>query len=408
MTTKASNNLRVGLVVPHIFMHRDILPRVIFSPGKLALDLADGLHDLGAEVTLFTPGPVDAPVRNLTANLSYFDQELAGRGDTYIDLLKKHPFTFITLARQVQSELIAQAFAAANADQLDIVHIYTNEEDIALPFAQFCRKPIVFTHHDPYNFLVKYKHVFPRYKHLNWLSISLAQRDGMPTDTHWIGNIYHGIDDELWRPKYQPRADYVAYFGRIIEPKGVHLAIAALKLYNRTAKQSLKLKIAGKHYAENAKDAYWHTLVEPQLDDMVEYVGFLGSMTEKQAFLGNAKALMVPSIWPEPFGMVMIEALACGTPVIGLDSGAISEIVDDCSTGLVVTPVFETGRRGEKSINQTATTARLAKALNRIDTIERTTCRKTFEARFTKEQMCRAHLALYHQLHQQAHDHAII
>ena len=86
-TTKR-NSIRIGLVAPHMFLHREILPRVIFSPGQLALDLASGLQKLGADVTLFSPGPVDTPVKNVTADLSYFEAELAGRGDTYLDLLK--------------------------------------------------------------------------------------------------------------------------------------------------------------------------------------------------------------------------------------------------------------------------------------------------------------------------------
>lgn len=214
--------MRVGIVVPHIFMHRDILPKVIFSPAQLALDLAEGLQAAGTEVTLFSPGPVDTTVRNITADLSYFETELAGRGDTYVDLLKKHPFTFITLARQVQSELIAKAYAMANTGDLDVVHIYTNEEDIALPFASLCTKPVVFTHHDPFNFLVKYKNTFPKYKGLNWISMSYAQRKGMPKDTNWVGNVYHGLSDDALHPVAQPSGDYIAFIGRIIQPKGVH------------------------------------------------------------------------------------------------------------------------------------------------------------------------------------------
>ncbi|HET8670126.1 MAG TPA: glycosyltransferase, partial [Candidatus Saccharimonadales bacterium] len=244
-----ASKLRIGLVVPHIFMHRDILPHVIFSPAALALNLADGLQKLGADCTLFSPGPVDTAAKNVTADLSYFEEELAGRGDTYVDLLKKHPFTFVTLSRQVQSELIARAFDMANRGELDIVHIYTNEEDIALPFAKLCKKPVVFTHHDPFNFSVKYKNVFPKYKDLNWISMSLAQRRGMPADTNWVGNIYHGLNEKLFEANLAPSGGYIAYLGRIIEPKGVHLAITAVKHYNKSAKQPLKLKIAGKHYA---------------------------------------------------------------------------------------------------------------------------------------------------------------
>ena len=184
--------LRIGIVVPHIFMQQTILPQVIFAPGQLALDLVTGLSKIGIDVTLFTPGPVKVPVKNVTADLSNFKAELDARQDGYIDLLKKHPLTFISLARQVQAELIAKAFAVANTGKLDIIHIYTNEEDIALPFAKLCSKPVVFTHHDPFNFLITYKNVFPKYPELNWISISLAQRLGMPARTNWIGNVYHG------------------------------------------------------------------------------------------------------------------------------------------------------------------------------------------------------------------------
>lgn len=388
-TALHASPLRIGLVVPHIFMHRDILPQVIFSPGQLALQLAHGLQKLGAEVTLFTPGPVDTTVRNVTADLSYFEAELAGRGDSYLDLLKKHPFTFITLARQVQGELVAQAYAMAQDGNLDIVHVYTNEEDIALPFAQFCSRPVVFTHHDPFNFLVKYKSVFPKYRHLNWLSMSLAQRRGMPDDTNWIGNIYHGLDDQLYRPVHRPRNDYVLCLGRIIKQKGVHLAIAAIRQYNRLHPgQPLKLKIAGKHYSGH-KDTYWRQHIEPQIDgQLVEYVGFVDDDSSKRQLLAHARAVLVPSTFEEPFGMVMIEALACGTPVIGLGAGAIPEVVKDRVSGFVV------DNPGDEAV----TIKNLVSAIGNIAAIDRQACRRDFEDRFTIGRMCRDHLQAYGKL----------
>ncbi|HSX16501.1 MAG TPA: glycosyltransferase [Patescibacteria group bacterium] len=386
--------MKIGIVVPHIFMHRDILPQVIFSPAKLALQLAEGLEKQGAQdiqVTLYTPGPVDTAVRNVTADLSLFEQELQGRGDTYIDLLKKHPMTFVSLARQVQAELIANAFAAANAGELDIVHIYTNEEDIALPFAQLCTKPVVFTHHDPFNFLVKYKNVFPKYKHLNWISMSLAQRRGMPAGTNWVGNIYHGLLPQQFVPNLQGRHDgdrYLAYIGRIIEPKGVHLAIQAVKEYNRTTAEPYILKIAGKHYS-GAKDTYWQDVIAPQIDNKeILYEGFIDNDARKQEFLANAAALLVPSTFEEPFGMVAIEALACGTPLVALDSGALPEIIQEGKTGFVVV----------KGASDGATAAALADAINHIPKIDRQNCRQDFEARFTVDRMYSEHIAVYEKL----------
>lgn len=396
--TKPRNSLapiRVGLVVPHIFMQAGILPRVIFSPGQLALSLTDNLKSLGADVTLFTPGKVETGVHNITADLSYFERELAGRGDDYLDLLRKHPFTFITLARQVQSELIARAYQLANDGQLDIVHIYTNEEEIALPFASLCTKPVLFTHHDPFNFLVRYKNNLPKYKQLNWISMSHAQRRGMPDDTNWVANIYHGLDDPVLRPVTNPNSNYIAYLGRIIQPKGLHLAIQGLRQYNTNATSPLYLKIAGKHYSEGTKDDYWQRRIAPEIGNEVELTGYISSSQVKRQFLGNARALIVPSLFDEPFGMVAIEAYACGTPVIALDSGALPETVTDGLTGYVVPKQYD-AVTGE--LDETATAARLAKAINRLDALNRADARNTYEARFTAARMAREHLELYHRL----------
>lgn len=389
--------MRVALVVPHIFMHNDILPHVIFSPGYLARSLASELQKQGVNVTLFTPGPINTDVPLVTTDLSLFERELAGRGDTYMDLLAKHPFTFITLARQVQSELVAKAYAAANNDEFDLVHIYTNEEEIALSFAKLCKKPVVFTHHDPFNFLIKYKNNFPKYKHLNWLSMSYAQRAGMPKDTNWVGNIYHGLDEPKFKPAKNPGNDYVAFIGRIIEPKGVHLAIKAVKKYNATAKKPLLLRIVGKHYAEESKDTYWREQVEPELQNEpnIFYDGFLSEKNTKGQFLANAKAVLVPSLFDEPFGMVSVEAFACGTPVISLDSGALPEVIEDGKTGYIVRKKLNWNNK----LDEALAVHDLAAAIANIDRIDRKACREAYETRFTLERMANDHKTIYEKLY---------
>lgn len=387
--------LRIGLVVPHIFMHRELLPKVIFSPGELALSLANELMSLGCEVTLYSPGPVQTQAANITADLSLFEQELQGRGDTYLSLLKKHPFTFITLARQVQSELIARAYQDANAGKLDIVHVYTNEEEIALPFTVLCKKPVVFTHHDPFNFLVKYKNCFPKYKHLNWISMSLAQRSSMPSDTNWVANIYHGLNGTKLTPVENPSRDYFAYLGRIIEPKGVHLAIQAVRAYNAGAKQPLPLRIAGKHYSAHEKKSYWDRRIAPELDEMIVYDGFIQKPEHKRWFLGNAAALIVPSVFDEPFGMVSLEAFACGTPVIALDSGALPEVITHGKTGFIAKKIYD-----NRVLNETKTANNLHRQLQKWAELDRATCRRTYTQHFTARHMAAQHAALYRKLAQ--------
>ncbi len=368
-------------------MQDKILPEVIFSPGSLAISLAEELQKQGYKPVLYTPGNVKTSVLNVTADLSLFEEELALRGDTYLALLKKHPLTFITLARQVQAELIAQAFADANNDKLDIVHIYGNEEELALPFATFCQKPVVFTHHDPFNLLAKYRAIFPKYDELNWISLSYAQRKAMPQSTNWVGNVYHGLPKDQLSFSADANGNYIAFIGRIIESKGVHLAIQAVQRYNQGAKKPLQLQLAGKHYASD-KDSYWQKHILPLLDDPnINYVGFLNNDEKIQDFLGNAAALLVPSLFEEPFGMVSIEALACGTPVLALNSGALPEVIDE-STGIIV----------KKATSDELTIQRLATAIPKVILKDRRICRQVYEKHFSSERMAQEHATIYSEL----------
>ncbi|KUK79439.1 MAG: hypothetical protein XD95_0391 [Microgenomates bacterium 39_7] len=405
--------MKIALVVPHIFMHQQILPDVIFSPGELALSLASGLSELGHQVTLFTPGSVeellqDSKVKNITADLTLFEEELAARGDTYLNLLKKHPLTFITLARQVQSELIAQAYALANQGEFDLVHVWCNEEEQALVNARFCQKPVVFNHHEPFNFLTKYRAIFPKYPHLNWLSFSYAQRQTFglpPPQVNWVGNIYHGLPADKYKLQKTPQ-DYLLYMGRIIQPKGVHYAIAAAK------KLGIKLKIAGKHYAGHSKDKYWQEFIEPEIDgNQIKYVGFVKDVEDKQKLLGGAKALIMPSTWQEPFGLVMIEAMACGTPVLGFDCGAIPEVVEDGVSGLVVKYLskkiieenIKVKKQSWEELQQDEqfkdNVDHLKSSIKEIDQISRRKCRQCFEKRFALNKMVEGYEQLYKKLH---------
>jgi len=423
-------------------MQEDLMPEHIFSPGSLAINLADGLVDLGIDVTLFSPGKVTTKAKNIVGDLSLFDYELSLRGYGYSELLKKHPLLFSTLARQIQNELIFKAYKMANANEFDLVHVYMNEEEIALVMSDLCNKPVVFSHHEPYNFLAKYRSIFPKYEHKNWISISYSQRKTMPERTNWVGNVYHGfparenritnfpdisgqITNEqedggkhehfgITRSKPSPLGEggplavgetshYLAYFGRIIEPKGVHLAIAAVKQYNKLRTRNSKLltlKIAGKHYGDMSNDLYWEEKILPEVDGKeIQYIGFINKDEEKQQFLANAKALIIPSIWEEPFGMVMIEALSCGTPLIGLNPGAIPEIIKNGETGFVEEKINKEklviNNAKTSTLDERKTVDQLSKAIGKIDRIDRKKCLEDFEKRFTVQRMCEEYLEIY-------------
>jgi glycosyltransferase involved in cell wall biosynthesis len=426
--------LRIALLVPHIFMQDELLKSTVFSPGTIALDLANGLSKLGHDVTIFTPTSIEKSLRskdmtmscpnNITADYSLIQKELNSRGYDIHTLMQKHPLTYYTLARQLQAEIIAKAFEMANQDKFDIVHVWINEEDLALNFAKLCNKPIVFTHHDPFNFLTRYRTSMWKYKNLNWISISQSQRNTLSygqdsilsqcSDFTWIANIYHGCNPLCKKNEISPpdKRKYFAYLGRIVEPKGVHLAIKAALKYQHYVRTVVRaehcsaptrsvpsLKIAGKHYSSDKKASYWEKQIKPFIDNKnIEYVGFIKNKKDKKEFLSNAKALIVPSTFDEPFGMIIIEALSCGTPIIGLDNGAIPEVIEDGVNGFIARTVVQTGQSPVPTIDEEKTVDSLVDAMKKIDQINPDDCYKTFINKFTVERMVKEYEKIYESL----------
>jgi glycosyltransferase involved in cell wall biosynthesis len=204
------------------------------------------------------------------------------------------------------------------------------------------------------------------------ISISHDQRRPMPP-ANWVGTVHHGLPRNLL-PLNAKSAGYLAFLGRVSPEKGPDRAIEI------AARAGLPLKIAAK--IDKADQAYWHEVIEP-LVRKTPKVEFLGEVDELQKvdFLGNATALLFPIDWPEPFGLVMIEAMACGTPVIAFRRGAVPEIVDDGVSGFIVDTIDEAVR-----------------AVRRIESLNRAGVRQAFEERFTVERMARDYLAVYRSL----------
>jgi glycosyltransferase involved in cell wall biosynthesis len=210
--------------------------------------------------------------------------------------------------------------------------------------------------------------LYHEYDDVPVVSISTAQRGPLP-HARWIGTIHHGLPpDEL---AFNGRdGEYFAFLGRISPEKRVDRAIAIAKACGTP------IRIAAK--VDPADHVYFESQIKPLLDHaLVEYIGEIGE-GDKSEFLGRAKALLFPIDWPEPFGLVMIEALACGTPVVAFRNGSVPEILEDGRTGFIVDTMDDA-----------------IAAARRISELRREDCRREFERRFTVTQMASAYTRLY-------------
>jgi glycosyltransferase involved in cell wall biosynthesis len=240
------------------------------------------------------------------------------------------------------------------------------------PFSLFSRQatPFVTTLHGRLD-LPEHQPVFDTFSTVPVVSISNAQRRPLP-QAHWVRTVHHGLPAKLLEPK-PIKPSYFAFLGRIAPEKGIDRAI-------RIAEHcGAKLKVAAK--IDRADEDYYNEKIEPLMRaGAVEFIGEI-SDKEKPEFLSGAVTLLFPIDWPEPFGLVMIEAMACGTPVIAFNRGSVPEIIEDGVTGFVVEDI--NGAVG---------------AVDRLGQLSRDKIRKRFEERFTARRMAQDYLSVYRSL----------
>ncbi|NOJ45202.1 glycosyltransferase family 4 protein [Bradyrhizobium archetypum] len=258
-------------------------------------------------------------------------------------------------------------------EEFDFLHFHLDY----YPFSLFYRQPTPFltTLHGRLD-LPEHQPVFNTFSKVPVISISNAQRRPVP-QANWVRTIHHGLPENLLTPQ-QIRPSYLAVLGRIAPEKGVDRAIRI------ATRCGIPLKIAAK--VDRADQDYYDELISPLIktNPLVEYIGEI-SDREKSDFLSGAIGLLVPIDWPEPFGLVMIEAMACGTPVLAYNRGSVPEIIDDGLTGFVVE-------------DETSAVA----VVDRLAALDRAAIRKQFETRFTARRMALDYLAAYRGLMEQA------
>ncbi len=254
------------------------------------------------------------------------------------------------------------------AADFDFLHFHLDY----YPFSLFSRQstPFVTTLHGRLD-LPEHQPVFSTFSSIPVVSISNSQRRPVP-QAGWVRTIHHGLPERLLTPQ-SVKQQYFAFLGRIAPEKGIDRAIAI-------ARQSgMPLKIAAK--VDKVDREYYEEKIRPLIDGTnVEYIGEITDR-QKSGFLSGAVALLVPIDWPEPFGLVMIEAMACGTPVIAFNRGSVPEIIEDGLTGFIVEDV-------EGAIG----------AVYRLAELSRTAIRKRFEQRFTARRMAQDYLEVYRSL----------
>jgi glycosyltransferase involved in cell wall biosynthesis len=199
-------------------------------------------------------------------------------------------------------------------------------------------------------------------------AISDYQRSMGPAGMNWAGVVHNAIDLSLW-PLHREKDDYLLAFGRICEAKGFHLSIEVAR---RTGRRLLMAGALQPQYAD-----YFHEMIEPELDDQIVFLGEVGDSRRRDLF-ANAAALLFPILWPEPFGLVMIEAMATGTPVIALRNGSVPEVIDDGVTGFIVEDVDQ-----------------MVDAVGCMHQIDGADCRRAVEDRFTVDRLVTDYEALY-------------
>jgi glycosyltransferase involved in cell wall biosynthesis len=254
------------------------------------------------------------------------------------------------------------------ASEFDLIHFHLDY----YPFSLFSRQstPFVTTLHGRLD-LPEHQPVFDAFSSVPVVSISNAQRRALP-QANWVRTVHHGLPENLLLPK-PLKPSYFAFLGRIAPEKGVDRAI-------RIAEHcGVPLKVAAK--VDNADREYFEERIRPMMNSpLIEYIGEIND-THKSEFLSGAVALLVPIDWPEPFGLVMIEAMACGTPVIAFNRGSAPEVIEDGLTGFVVEDI--NGAIG---------------AVDRLGHLSREKIRRRFEERFTARRMALDYLSVYRRL----------
>jgi glycosyltransferase involved in cell wall biosynthesis len=338
--------MRIAQIAP---LAESVPPKLYGGTERVVAWLVDELVDLGHKVTLFASGD------------SQTKAELVPVCPRALRLGKPRPDP--VAAQAALLEAVAQ-----RADEFDVIHAHIDW--LHLPILHRTGVPFLTTSHGRLDLpgLSEMIRLFPR---APYVSISDNQRIPL-AGAKWLGTVHHGMPKSLLKPSFRP-GQYLAFLGRLTHEKGAHVAIRIAQA------TGMPLRIAAKVPRDHR--SYFKEHLEPLIDGKnIELVGEVDD-GRKQGFLDGAAALLFPINWPEPFGLVMIEAMACGTPVIAFRAGSVPEVIDDGVTGFIVDSEEEA-----------------VQAVRLVGKLSRRKIRQTFERRFTAGRMADDYVDIYCQL----------
>jgi glycosyltransferase involved in cell wall biosynthesis len=338
--------MKIAQIAPLI---ESVPPKLYGGTERVVSYLAEELVRQGHEVTLFASGDSKTSAELVRCS------DMALRFNPVV----KDPLPY---------HLVMLDEVRRRADEFDVLHFHVDM--LHFPLVRGFMDRTVTTLHGRLD-LPDLKPFFAAFPDIPLVSISREQRRPVPQRVNWVGNVHHGLPEDLLPLRRAPDSNYLAFLGRISPEKRPDRAIEI------AARAGLPLKIAAK--IDRVDRAYWDQVVAP-LVARHRNVEFVGEIDEgrKAEFLCNARALLFPIDWPEPFGLVCIEAMACGTPVIAFHAGAAPEVVDDGVTGFVVRNVDEA-----------------VSAVTRVAALDRRNVRAVFERRFTAKRMASDYLGIY-------------
>lgn len=340
--------MRIAQVAP---LFEAVPPKLYGGTERVVAHLADALVDQGHDVTLFAAGEaqtkaklVAVRARPLRLDCGHLNSDLASH---------------LSMMHEVR----------LRADAFDVIHFHVDL--IHFPFFEDMPLRTLTTLHGRLD-IDDLRGAYARWNSYPLVSISRSQRAPLP-DANWYATVQHGVLPDHYQFNPQSQGGYLAFLGRISPEKRPDRAIEIAKA------AGLPLKIAAK--VDAADLAYFETCIRPLLDHpLIEFIGEIGD-SEKSSFLGGARALLFPIDWPEPFGLVMIEAMACGTPVVAWNCGSVPEVVQHGISGLIVDNI-----------------AGAVRAVRTIAELSRARVRRAFDERFTADAMATRYSRLYWQL----------